>query len=448
MALPALPAAQGLLSKPTGLSALVKRRHVYPKLFVNAARRQATSLRVRSGALAHASAQVSVPSTRSRPNLNEIDEIGHSPLAAAVDRADRDMVQLLIRTGADVNAAGRHAADDPYRATPLRLAVEKENPDIVQLLVQAGADVAHEESILYAGLTRLARQDFRRTSYNYYTVNEPKVLNDYLDTLNALLNAGADPNSAPPGAQDTPLTLAISKCARQHYSCSCSCPSEHAECEKKVATLVASLVTLGADVNAPDSRGCSALHHAISRGNLDMVECLLAAGADVSAGRDADVNAGRAADACPGAQGRRRYTPLHAALDAKSPAMVRMLVEAGADVGERDRYRQNGTAVHEAVRSGNRELLEAVLCRATGDEAVMPHGTEEGATVSSAKDDGVALGEGSLVMKGGAVEEDGEVLGRQGGEEEEGEEEEGELGWDGVTYASRMMSLGERFDAL
>ena len=106
---------------------------------------------------------------------------------------------------------------------------------------------------------------------------------------------------------------------------------------------VRALLTEGADVNAPQGDGMTALHWAAEAGDVEMVEMLLYAGANQ--------------------QGVTRlgdYTPLHLASKAGKDRVVARLLEAGADPSA---YTTTGevTPLHFAAASGSVATVEALL---------------------------------------------------------------------------------------
>jgi len=168
-------------------------------------------------------------------SLNKVDELlragadinhkrrshGWTPLTSAIfNRAGKEMIKLLLDRGADVNAKDGHGY------TPL-LTICTKKPDIpeiveiVQLILDAGADInAHgqgETTPLHAACSR-----------------------GFYPTVKALLAAGADPNP-----QDemccTPI-MAASRCAG-----------------KDIGRIIQLLVESGADINARDKDGETAL---------------------------------------------------------------------------------------------------------------------------------------------------------------------------------------------
>ena len=106
---------------------------------------------------------------------------------------------------------------------------------------------------------------------------------------------------------------------------------------------VRSLLREGADVNAPQGDGMTALHWAAERGDEGLCEVLLYAGARVDAGTRIG-----------------HYTPLHLAARAASEAVVAMLLDAGSDVDARTT--NSGVApLHLAAAAGDPGVLRALL---------------------------------------------------------------------------------------
>ncbi len=106
---------------------------------------------------------------------------------------------------------------------------------------------------------------------------------------------------------------------------------------------VRSLLRGGADVNAAQGDGMTALHWASETGEAEMAEVLLHAGANVSA-------VTRLAE----------YTPLHLAARRGRVAVAQLLIDAGADVGA---VTSTGgvTALHFAAAAGNARIVESLL---------------------------------------------------------------------------------------
>src|SRR5262249_30034511 len=101
---------------------------------------------------------------------------------------------------------------------------------------------------------------------------------------------------------------------------------------------VRGLLKQGADANAAQGDGMRPLHPAAERGDAQMLEMLIYAGANV------------------GAMTRiGQYTPLHVAAQAGSAAVVQALLKAGASASSRT-TNTNVTALHLAAAAGNPDV--------------------------------------------------------------------------------------------
>jgi ankyrin repeat protein len=142
---------------------------------------------------------------------------------------------------------------------------------------------------------------------------------------------------------------------------------------------VESLLASGADVNARDREGATALMFAALRGDEKLVRTLLAAGADPNLkdgiGETALILGARNAgivgmllekDADPNLADAEGQTALLAAAEA-SPESVRLLVESGADVHHRDDF--GVSALKIAETAGASEI--AALLKAAGATATL-----------------------------------------------------------------------------
>ena len=69
-------------------------------------------------------------------NVDEKDGVGWTPLHYAAVEGNKEVVELLITKGADVNAK-----DDQSGETPLHFAAFSGHKEIVELLIAKGADV-------------------------------------------------------------------------------------------------------------------------------------------------------------------------------------------------------------------------------------------------------------------------------------------------------------------
>ena len=118
---------------------------------------------------------------------------------------------------------------------------------------------------------------------------------------------------------------------------------------------VRALLRGGADVNAAQGDGMTALHWAARLGESELVEVLLYAGAKLDAGTRIG-----------------RYTPLHIAAREGRESVVRVLLDAGADPGVVT-TNSGATPLHLAARSGDQEIVQLLI----------DHGAEVNATAGS-----------------------------------------------------------------
>jgi ankyrin repeat protein len=111
---------------------------------------------------------------------------------------------------------------------------------------------------------------------------------------------------------------------------------------------VKQLLKDGADVNGAQGDGMSALHWAAERGDAELAEMLIFAGANIGAVTRIG-----------------QYTPLHLAAQAGNLAVAKALIKAGADANAKT-TNNSVTPMHLAAASGNAELI-TVLADAKAD---------------------------------------------------------------------------------
>jgi len=114
---------------------------------------------------------------------------------------------------------------------------------------------------------------------------------------------------------------------------------------------VRSLLREGADVNASQGDGMSALHWAAASGDAEMAEMLLRAGANLQSVTRIG-----------------HYTPLHVACQGGNAAVVELLLEAGADASSRTSP-GGTTPLHLAASSGSAEAVRLLLSRGADVDA-------------------------------------------------------------------------------
>ncbi len=169
-------------------------------------------------------------------DVNLKDNDGQTPPHWATKHGYQEIVELLIARGADVNLK------DNDGQTPLHWATKHAYQEIVELLIAHGADVNLKDNDGQPPLLHWAAK------------------HGYQERVKMLIAHGADVNLQDISG-DTPLYEAAS---RGHQD------------------IVKLLIAHGADVNLQDIIGDNPLHRAASRGHQEIVELLIAHGADVN----------------------------------------------------------------------------------------------------------------------------------------------------------------------
>ncbi|MEH1793746.1 ankyrin repeat domain-containing protein [Nostoc sp.] len=167
-------------------------------------------------------------------NVNEkMKSKNVSPLHRASATGCLDICELLIAHGADVNAVGEHGT------TPLHLATKFGHQNITELLLNCGANVNALDESKSSPLFEAARLH-------------------HLNVVESLLSHGAEVNLTDDQSW-TPLLRAF----------------QHSGNDE----IVRVLVTCSANVNVKGFRGESPLHIAVAQGNKNIVKLLLDRGA-------------------------------------------------------------------------------------------------------------------------------------------------------------------------
>jgi len=279
--------------------------------------------------------------------------------AAAV--GDVDLIKRLIEGGVKVEDFSSLS----YMTALHRAAMEGHKP-AVELLLAKGAPVNERDLDLYTPLTYAVR-------------------NNHKEVVELLINNGADVNAKNitflfSNRGQTPLAIALSQSNTEIVKLlldkGAKASSIHVAIQVGYQEQAKALLDQGADVNAKDEHGKTALFYAVEHNLKDIVELLIAKGADVNAkdGRgytplypaiwmkkvgivevlvtnDADVNLTR----------EKSYPPLNYAVWSEDVNTVKLLVDHGARFNEKDRY--GWTAFHYAVQTGNRELVDVFISK-------------------------------------------------------------------------------------
>ena len=306
-----------------------------------------------------------------------VDALGRTPLPMVCNWTNRQFFQFAswesvvgcLQAGADVHAHGE-SGDTPLHQFVSEAPMPSQLPvpsypeldtypiaRVIAAFVEAGADVNAPDR---GGGTPL-----------HHAVG--RIYNRTTRTAAALLDAGADVN-ARDGRGETPL----------HRAAGAEGPLTD--------SLVFLLVAAGADVHATDDGGRTALHHALQRDNPAIAARLIELGADVTAqdesGRVANpvdcarfntatffhlapidavagcIEGGADVNARSDQMGGglvTRSTPLHfASVWSRDPAIVSLLVQAGADVNAQG-YFGDTPLVAAAGRTNDPAMIVALV---------------------------------------------------------------------------------------
>ena len=191
-------------------------------------------------------------------NPNVSLKMGETPLMTAARSGDVETVEQLLQHGADVNAVEHERGQ-----TALMWAVAQQHASVARVLIDSDADLRARSDVWYqlentAGNTNPSGNF--RMAHGGSTPLLFVARNGDLETARVLVDAGAD-------VQDTEASGASALVIAAH--------SGH-------GPLGIYLLEQGADPNAAEA-GYTALHAAVLRGQVELVEVLLDRGADLNA---------------------------------------------------------------------------------------------------------------------------------------------------------------------
>ncbi|KAL3059744.1 hypothetical protein OYC64_014360 [Pagothenia borchgrevinki] len=174
-----------------------------------------------------------------RRGLDVYNNLRQTPLHLAVITQQANMVDALVREGADPSALDRNGQ------TALHLCCEYDQHDCLSVVLSHPSSSTCLELRNYEGLSPL----------------HLAVLRGHTQLAKMLLDAGADINAMDNKSGQSPLMHAV---------------------ESNNADMVHFLIESGCDVNSQSYSGNTALHSACGRGQVDTVRLLLKSGADSS----------------------------------------------------------------------------------------------------------------------------------------------------------------------
>ncbi len=294
--------------------------------------------------------------------VDVIDRGGETALHHAAAGGYEGMVRGLLDAGASVLAVNN------FEQTALHLAVKAGDEAIVTLLLAAGAAVGgvdymgdspfliavKEGNVAIARRLRDAGANIKAKTQDGLDALQLAARHGRADMIAFLLEVGFRTDAVGGFQKETPLLLAIlsgNQEAVVHLlegGAAVNCANErgwmplHGAAYVGNVVMVAALIELGADLDALNEDGQTPLHLAARAGRMRVVTFLLGVPGMNLVVRDSNGN-----------------SALHYAAIRGHGGMVRMLIEAGAEVDVvNDRGR---TPLHEAASAGNARAVDLLL---------------------------------------------------------------------------------------
>ncbi|KAJ5855761.1 uncharacterized protein N7529_009705 [Penicillium soppii] len=273
---------------------------------------------------------------------HEVGQEQYAPLHSAVRREDLSMVTTLLERGASPNIGFCGS-----KTTPLQRAAYRGNNDIVQELIKHGAEV-NAPPHCNGGRTAL----------------QAAALMGHESTVKILLKYGADIKSkiasvdgisaieaSVRGCNDLITRLLLEKEPDAISSDSitkCRIIGQALESWKCDVSLLELLLKEGADAGkTPNPHSMSFLERAIRGHSFQIVECLVSAGANVNHHWKYEFES--------------PITPLQSAVRRKHDDIVRLLLQRGADVNVPANENGGQTALQIAVSQNNHAMVKLLI---------------------------------------------------------------------------------------
>ena len=255
----------------------------------------------------------------------------------AARKGDALTVRKFIKSGFSPNLTTSDLRGVPAtKDIPIIIyAAKSGNNETVKAFLSAGVNVRKKTDSIRSILSvYLEAYPFRSNYYPKTEVEKLELLNLYEDGAESLIEAGADVNSGL-------LQIAVNK--------------DYVRTLKK-------LIAKGASINAFDNTGKTALHTAVDYNKNEIIEFLLAKGANpniLSGNSDGYYNYNCA-------------SPLMSAVESKNISLVKFLLANKADPNLTCKNGQN--ALRNAMRNGNYEILDLLINSGANIRAIDENG--------------------------------------------------------------------------
>ena len=272
-------------------------------------------------------------------DVNTKNKLGRTPLLYAIQEGHKEIAELLIAKGAiqvpririndavrqsNIEAIKQHLAagtnvderDYDRKSTPLHLAADFGEKEIAELLVSGGANVnaksgsktpldyalslshlGREPSPSRKAIATLLRKHGGKTGEELGAEESIHIAArvGHIEAVKKHLTGGVDVNAKQQGSGDTALhnaakgghketvELLIAKGANENAKDKYGWTPLHSPASNGHKEIVELLIDNGADLDAKNIRGVTPLHEAASNGQEEVVELLIAKGADLNA---------------------------------------------------------------------------------------------------------------------------------------------------------------------
>ena len=283
--------------------------------------------------------------------------------AAVKGYCSKEVLQIIINHDTDVNATNKK------NVTALMIACEKGNKDAINLLLDAGADPnisnADDDTCLqyavYGDCCKEVLQaiicygaDVNATNKKNVTALMIACYKGNTDTINLLLNSGADHNITDGKGATCILHAILGGCSKDvletfvNRSVDVNAANKNKvtalmlACEKGKKDIINVLLNAGADPSITDGKGATCIHYAVEGCRKDVLERIVNLGADVNA------------------TNKNNITALIIACQKGNVDGISILLNAGADPNITDK--NGATCIHHAVGGGcNKDVLERIV---------------------------------------------------------------------------------------